>query len=332
MKGLAIASLILGIIGFLCSFWFGLGILPSILAVGLGIFPSLKRGNRAMAITGLVLGLLGTLISVSIISHPEPYLRAMLGLPERKEHIQKQTTKEIIQEEEKKPTKEATQDIEAKPAEEPTQNIWGKPKEEITQEEEKKPVETAIKLGEGIRMGELLITFEYARIIKTYAKGNYFTLTPKSGYKFVVVKVTGKYIGKKKSFVLISGKDIEVDNGYIYDSKYQDAAFNLLPEEAGSGELVFEILEKTIPVKLNAFISAQQFTVDVAGAEESSGVSTKETSAVFSTPSGSKGKEPVKKILRRDCESPDGNTVFKNVREGMCPEGYKEVLRYENIR
>lgn len=275
-----------------------------------------------MAITGLVLGLLGTLISVTIISHPEPYLRAMLGLPEKKEHIQEQTTKEITQEEQKEPTKEATQDIEARLMKEPTQ------------EAEEKPTQTAIKLGEVIRIDEFLITFDSVRITKTYNELKYWRYTPesKSGYKFVVVKVTGKNVGKQKSFISFSGDQIEVDAGYIYDSTYGGVAFDLLPEEEDSDELVFEILEKTIPVKLHTQIKGQRFNVDVAGAEEPTEIIPKETRTVFSTPSVSKDKEPVKKILRRDCESPGGNTVFKNVREGMCPEGYKEVIRYENIR
>ena len=33
-----------------------------------------------------------------------------------------------------------------------------------------------------------------------------------------------------------------------------------------------------------------------------------------------------------DCKSPDGNIVFKNVREGMCPEGSEEVKNDESIK
>ena len=46
MKGLAIASFILGIIGFLFSFIFGLGILPSILAVVFGIISLIKKSIK----------------------------------------------------------------------------------------------------------------------------------------------------------------------------------------------------------------------------------------------------------------------------------------------
>jgi hypothetical protein len=42
MKGLAIASFLPGIIGFLLSFEFGSGLLPSILSVSFGIFPLVK--------------------------------------------------------------------------------------------------------------------------------------------------------------------------------------------------------------------------------------------------------------------------------------------------
>jgi len=67
MKGLAIASFILGIIGFLFSFVFGLGILPPILAVVLGVIPLVKKFIKQMAISGLILGLLG--ICFSLISY-----------------------------------------------------------------------------------------------------------------------------------------------------------------------------------------------------------------------------------------------------------------------
>jgi len=85
MKGLAIASFILGIIGFLFSFIFGLGILPSILAVVFGIIPLIKKIHKVMAILGLILGLLGIFISLSFFTQ-EP------------EDIIRQTLKEIPQE------------------------------------------------------------------------------------------------------------------------------------------------------------------------------------------------------------------------------------------
>lgn len=217
MKGLAIASFVLGIIGFLSSFWFGLGILPSILAVMLGIYPLIKKGNRAMAITGLILGLLGGLISVYIISHPELYLRAMLGLPEKKVYIQRQTTS---------------------------------------------------KLGEGVRVGDLLVTLEFTQITRVYDKGKYYTRRPKDGYKFVVVKATCKNVGTKRSSALISGNDIEVDKGYIYEGSDVYCS-NLLPEEEHSDDLVFEILESTSPAKLHTTIGGKRFTVDFSGEEES---------------------------------------------------------------
>jgi hypothetical protein len=68
MKGLAIASFILGIIGLLFSFVFGLGILPSILAVIFGIIPLIKKVLRSMAIPGLIMGLLGIVVSYSFFT------------------------------------------------------------------------------------------------------------------------------------------------------------------------------------------------------------------------------------------------------------------------
>jgi len=68
MKGLAIASFVLGILGLLFSCAFGLGILPSILAVVLGIIPLVRKVLRSMAIPGLVMGSLGVLISIAFLA------------------------------------------------------------------------------------------------------------------------------------------------------------------------------------------------------------------------------------------------------------------------
>lgn len=91
MKGLATASFILGIIGFLLSFVFGLGMLPSILAVIFGIIPLGKKVIRAMAISGLTLGLLGIFISAAFLTL-------------KPKDIIKQTIKEISEEREASPT------------------------------------------------------------------------------------------------------------------------------------------------------------------------------------------------------------------------------------
>jgi uncharacterized membrane protein len=68
MKGLAIASFVLGIIGFLLSFVFGLGLLASMLAIIFGIAPLVKRISKPLAISGLILGLLGLFISAIFLS------------------------------------------------------------------------------------------------------------------------------------------------------------------------------------------------------------------------------------------------------------------------
>jgi len=92
MKGLAIASFILGIIGLLLSFVFGLGLLPSILAVVFGIIPLVKKILRPMAISGLFLGLLGILVSVSFLT-------------QKPEDIIEQTMRKITQEREARPSR-----------------------------------------------------------------------------------------------------------------------------------------------------------------------------------------------------------------------------------
>jgi hypothetical protein len=108
-----------------------------------------------------------------------------------------------------------------------------------------------------------------------------------------------------------------------------------------------EILESTTPTKLHTQIGERRFIVDVTGAEESTeGVNNEETPKEITQQeekTAPKGHEeymlvtpfplskPLKRILRRDCEDPEGNIVFHGVQEGACPEGSKEVLRYENI-
>jgi len=228
MKSLAIASFILGIIGFLFSFIFGLGILPSILAVVFGIIPLIKKIHKAMAISGLILGLLGIFISLSFFT-------------QKPEDIIKQTLKEIPQERKARPSK------------------------------------TEINLGEGIRIGGLLIIFDSVKITKTYNTGRSAILTGKSiikkakpNYKFVVIKVKGKNVGKKKEGLWLWGTEeqdykIEVDKGYFYDPIIEKSILNinLMPEETGEDELVFEILKSTKPVKLHALIKGQRFTVNL---------------------------------------------------------------------
>lgn len=73
MRGLAISSLVLGIIGILIC-WIGIGIIPAVLALIFGAIACFKRIARGMAIAGLVLGIIGTIISANVIymgTHPE---------------------------------------------------------------------------------------------------------------------------------------------------------------------------------------------------------------------------------------------------------------------
>lgn len=230
MKGLAIASFILGILGFLLSFIFGLGMLPSILAVIFGIIPLVKKTLRSMAIPGIIMGFLGMLISISfLIQKPE----------------------EIIQQAMKK----------------------------ITQEREARPTKAVFKLGEGVRVGELLITFDSITTTKIYDTGRYPVIPlvegsikeeAKPNYKLVVVKVIGKNVGKEKDGLWLWGTEeqdykIEVDKGYIYSPLMRENILNinLLPEETGNDEIVFEILEGSVPVKLHVLIKGRRFTVDL---------------------------------------------------------------------
>jgi hypothetical protein len=333
MNILAILSLTFGIIGFLSSFILGLGLVPSILAVILGIPPIIRKVLRKIAIIGLVLGVLGVKISTPV---------GFLTL----EGMIEQTAQYITQNERRKPKKEPTQ---------------GKanPMEKVTQNTEEKSIKRDLNLAEGIRIGEIFITFDSVRLSKTYIVNRYYRVTSKPGYKFVIVEVTGENKGTKREVTIGDGK-IEVDKGYIYNLKYGLLNFNLSPKEKDRTKLVFEILENTTPVKLRIEMSksattyllgGQRYTVDIARAEivdneitpigsptPFSEISNHHQKYIgdyafkSSTLWDSKGKESIKQTQTMDCESPDGYIVFKNVRKGMCPEGYKEVIKHEKIR
>jgi hypothetical protein len=333
MNILAILSLTFGIIGFLSSFILGFGVVPSILAVILGIPPLIKKGLRKIAIIGMALGLLGVKISTPVV------FLTLAGIIEK-------TGQYITQDEHRKPKKESTQGE-------------AKPMEKVAQITEDKSIKTDINLGEGIRIGEIFIMFDSVLLSKTYIVNRYYRVTSKPGYKFVIVEVTGENKGNKRGVTIGDGK-IEVDKGYIYNLKYGLLNFNLLPKEKDITKLVFEILESTTPAKLRIemvhsattyLLGGQQYTVDIARTEivdnettpigspapfsETSNHHQKYISDYAFQPSSlwdSKGKESIKQTQTRDCESPDGYIVFKNVREGMCPEGYKEVIKYEKIR
>lgn len=230
MKNLAIAAFVLGIIGFLCSFISGLGLLPGVLAVVFGLISLRNRSSRPVATSGLVLGLLGVPISVYfLVQNPADLIEATL--------------------------------------------------EEITQEDKTKLSQPVITLGETIKLGEVLIAFDSVSTTATYDTGQYPRLLPseetiketaKPNYKLVSVKASGRNIGKQQDGLWCRVSDhqeyeLEVDKGYLYKPLMRESILNicLQPEEVGSGELVFEILESAMPTKLHALINGQRFTVNL---------------------------------------------------------------------
>jgi hypothetical protein len=159
----------------------------------------------------------------------------------------------------------------------------------LIRKESIKPKEPILKLGEGIKIGELLLTFDSIRTTKIDDSGSYtIKKKAKPNYKLIVVKVKCKNVGKERDDLELSMEEmtdimlgrsnefvesggnileqdykIEVDKGYIYDTLWelQTLNFNLLPEEIDVGNLVFEIPESTIPIKLHSMIKGQKFTV-----------------------------------------------------------------------
>ena len=67
MKGLAISSFVLAIIGLLGSVVMGVGIVPAILAVIFGFIAISRKEVRGFAIAGIVIGALAIYISISVL-------------------------------------------------------------------------------------------------------------------------------------------------------------------------------------------------------------------------------------------------------------------------
>ncbi len=66
MKGLAIASVGFGILGILLC-WFGIGIVLAFLALIFGFSACFNRRARGMAMMGLLLGIIGMIISGAVV-------------------------------------------------------------------------------------------------------------------------------------------------------------------------------------------------------------------------------------------------------------------------
>lgn len=131
-----------------------------------------------------------------------------------------------------------------------------------------------ISLEEGIVIDEILIKFKSVRISPLYETGRYAWLTgsaiveePKENYKFVIITVEGKNMGKRRDTLGYLGStqnfEIEVDKGYFYSTILgaSHLVFDLLPEESKEDELVFEIPKDTKPTKLHCNIEGKKFTV-----------------------------------------------------------------------
>ncbi len=65
MRGLGIVSLIFGIVGVLFC-WFGVGIVPAVLAIVFGLAACFNPTSRGIAAMGLILGLIGGIVSAGV--------------------------------------------------------------------------------------------------------------------------------------------------------------------------------------------------------------------------------------------------------------------------
>jgi hypothetical protein len=141
-------------------------------------------------------------------------------------------------------------------------------------EREDKPAETTVKLDKQITMQvgrrKRVVTFSAMKLAKTRKNSSGQLYHAKPGYKLVTIEVSSQNIGKERDMLCSQSYKIEVDKEYIYDGG-GSIKVGLLPEETSSDELVFEILESTAPVKLDAYLNYcdtrtnYEFTVNLRG-------------------------------------------------------------------
>jgi hypothetical protein len=81
-EGMAIASLVLGIVALPTCLCYGLAVIPGILAVVFGIL-SLKSSRKGMAIAGIICGTIGTLLGVLMIALMFFWVPEIVANPER---------------------------------------------------------------------------------------------------------------------------------------------------------------------------------------------------------------------------------------------------------
>ena len=183
-SGLAVASLVLGIIGLIFTFVV-IGIIPAIIGLILGIVAlATKKPKKGMSIAGIVLSTLSILILVGIMSLI-PSENNDNNVAEVQEETEEEDAKENIQSD-----------------------------EELIQEGAEPQNESSSELGVGsyFETEGLKITINDANLDFTEYDDEYGLYTPEDGMKYIMVSFTFENIGDSDEYVSIYDFACYADN------------------------------------------------------------------------------------------------------------------------
>lgn len=228
-SGLAVASLVLGIVGLVFTFVV-IGVIPAIVGLILGIVAlATKKPKKGMSIAGIVLSFLSILMLVGIMSLI-PSESNDSNVAEVQEDTQEEETEETVQ-----------------------------PDNEPIQEDSESQDESFSGLGVGssFETEGLKVTINDANLDFTEYDDEYGFYTPEEGMKYIMVSFTFENIGDSDEYVSIYDFDCYADNtaceqAYIPDgsdfmntnlSPGRNVSFNTyytVPTNAQSIELEYE--------------------------------------------------------------------------------------------
>lgn len=227
--GLAVASLVLGIIGFIFTF-IVIGIIPSIIGLILGIIAlATKKPKKGMSIAGIALSVLSILMLVGIMSLV-PSESNNNNVVEVQEDIEEETPEENAQ-------------VDEDPVEDDTES-----QDELSSE---------LGVGSSFETEGLKVTINDANLEFTEYDDEYGLYTPEEGMKYIMVSFTFENIGDSDEYVSIYDFDCYADNtaceqAYLPDgsdfmntnlSPGRNVSFNTyytVPANAQSIELEYE--------------------------------------------------------------------------------------------
>lgn len=228
-SGLAVASLVLGIVGLIFTFVV-IGVIPSFIGLILGIIAlATKKPKKGLAIAGIILSSLSILMLVGIIS-----LIPSESNNTNETDVQEETQEGILEENDQV-------------------------NEELIEEDTKSQDESSSEIGVGssFETEGLKVTINDANLEFTEYDDEYGFYTPEEGMKYIMVSFTFENIGDSDEYVSIYDFDCYADNtaceqAYLPDgsdfmntnlSPGRNVSFNsyyTVPIDAQSIELEYE--------------------------------------------------------------------------------------------